>query len=403
MDRELRKLYNDAYTPDLYRRYVARLETHLGVKIPFRIAETPFFIPPALRARLAKAATEIVDLIADPALIETMSKAIPQHLDVPRRDALAGCLQIDFAICKDAQGELTGKVVELQGFASLFGLMVVQFDALTAELKGIKGLDRNWSTYYGDLDRSRFVARFGEAVLGGHPKEEVVLLDLDPPSQKTYCDFVATRMLIGVDAIAPHQIEREGARLFRRVEGHRVPIRRIYNRVVFDELARTGTKMPFDYREDLDVSWFPHPNWYWIWSKYTLPYVDHEAVPKATFLSQLQTIPDDLSRYVLKPLFSYAGSGVIIDVRRADLDAIPEGERDGWILQEKIHYEPGIVTPDGHGVKAEVRMMFLRGPHDEKPQLMLNLVRLSRGKMLGVDQNKDFDWVGGSIGMWPSD
>ena len=411
MDRELRRLFNAGYTPELYRRYVDRLEAYLGVKIPFRIAETPFFIPRALRDRLAKAATEIVEQISQPALIEQMKKAIPPSFDVPRCDGLASCIQVDFAICKDEHGELTGKVVEQQGFPSLYALMVVQTDALSEELARIPGLDRTWSLYYGGLDRTSFISRFRNALLDGNAPEEVVLLDLEPRSQKTYCDFVATKILTGVDAIAPQEIEREGLRLFRRVAGHRVPIKRIYNRIVFDELAglsvsqssasgRSGV-MPFDHREDLDVSWFPHPNWYWIWSKYTLPYVDHPAVPKATFLSELKRIPDDLTQYVLKPLFSYAGAGVKVDVTRADLDAVPEGEREGWILQEKIHYEPGIVTPAGHGVKAEVRMMFLRGSGDARPQLVLNLVRLSRGKMLGVDQNKGLDWVGGSVGIWP--
>src|SRR4051812_16956242 len=112
MDRELRRLFNAGYTPDLYRRYVERLEAYLGVKIPFRIAETPFFIPRELRSRLAKAAREIVEQISRPALIEQMKKAIPPNVDVPRCDALANCIQVDFAICKDDDGELTGKVVE---------------------------------------------------------------------------------------------------------------------------------------------------------------------------------------------------------------------------------------------------------------------------------------------------
>jgi len=403
MDRELRRLYNAGYTPDLYRRYVARLERNLDVKIPFRIAETPFFIPKALRDRLAKAANEIVAQISRPEVIEKMKKAIPSHLDVPRLDRLANCLQVDFAICKDEKGELTGKVVELQGFPSLYALMVAQVDALAEEMKGIPGLDHRWSLFYSGLDRDSFVARFKHALLAGNAPEEVVLLDLEPKEQKTYADFVATKQLTGVDAIAPEQIVREGNRLYRDVDGRRVRIRRIYNRIVFDELDTKGMHgvLPFEYREDLEVSWFPHPNWYWIWSKYTLPYVDHESVPKATLLSELKKIPDDLSRYVLKPLFSFAGSGVKVDPTREDIEAIAEKDRSAWLLQEKIFYEPGILTPEGHGVKAEVRMMFLRADDEETPTLVLNLVRLSRGKMLGVDHNKDFDWVGGSVGIWP--
>lgn len=401
MNPELRRLYNAAFTPDLYRRYLDRLETWLDVKIPFRIAESPLFLPKDLRQRLATSAREIVAQISDPKVIEAMKAAIPPALDVPRCDPLANCIQVDFAIVRGEDGELTGKVVELQGFPSLYALMVLQTEAMSEELRKIPGLEGPWSLFYSGHTRQSFVAKFKEALLAGNDPDEVVLLDLEPSAQKTYADFVATKQLTGVDAIGPEQIEREGNRLFRHKDGRKIPIKRIYNRIVFDELTNKGIALPFDYREDLDVTWFPHPNWYWIWSKYTLPHVNHAAVPKATYVSDLQEWPKDLSKYVLKPLFSFAGSGVVIDPTHADLDRIPASERGGWILQEKIVYEPALLMPSGEGVKAEVRMMFLRGPNDAKPELVLNLVRMSRGKMLGVDQNKGLDWVGGSIGIWP--
>lgn len=401
MDPDLRARFNAAFTPELYRRYVDRLEQRLDVKIPFRIAETPLFLSRPLRTRLATAAREIVAQISRPERIEAMKKAIPAHLDAPGLDALANCIQVDFAITRGDDGELTGKVVELQGFPSLYALMVLQTEALADELATIPGLQGPWSMFYSGLDRAAFVAKFKDALLAGNDPAEVVLLDLEPTKQKTYADFVATRMLTGVEPIGPEQIEREGRKLFRRRDGKRVPIRRIYNRIVFDELERAGASLPFAWTDDLDVSWFPHPNWYWILSKYTLPSVEHPAVPKARFLSELDRWPDDLSRYVLKPLFSFAGTGVKVDPTHEDLDAIPPEQRGGFLLQEKIEYAHALHTPEGHGVKAEVRMMFLRAPDQRDPELVLNLVRLSRGKMLGVDHNKDFDWVGGSVGIWP--
>ena len=106
---------------------------------------------------------------------------------------------------------------------------------------------------------------------------------------------------------------------------------------------------------------------------------------------------------MLKPLFSFAGSGVKVDVTRADIDAIPERDRQGWLLQEKITYAPALEMPSGDGVKAEVRMMFLRAPNEPAPRARAEpRLRLSRGKMLGVDQNKDLTWVGGSVGLWPT-
>lgn len=403
MDPALRSAFNAAFTPDFYSGFMGRFEAKLGCKIPFRVAETPLFLPAALRDSLAKAANEIVAQISAPALIERMKKAIPPELDVPRMDPLPNCTQVDFAIVRGPDGQLEGKVVELQAFPSLYALMVIQSDVMAEQLATIPGLDRRWSIYFSGLDRESFVRRLRHALLAGEEPEHVVLLDLDPPSQKTYPDFVATKMLTGVDAVCPTTLVKDGRRLFRKVDGHLVPVRRIYNRIVFDELASKKITLPFDYRDDLDVTWCSHPNWYWTWSKYTLPFIDHPAVPRARYVSELDRIPDDLERYVLKPLFSFAGSGVKVDPTRADIESIPAADRDKWIVQEKITYEPALPMPSGDGVKAEVRMMFLRAPDEDRPTLVLDLVRLSRGKMLGVDQNKDLTWVGGSVGMWPVD
>jgi len=403
MESTFRRAYNLAFRPELYEAYLARLQQVLGCSIPFRIAETPLFIPGPLRDRLARHATEIVRQISRPELVEKMKRAIPPHLDVPGMDALPSCVQVDFAIVRGPDGELDGRVVELQAFPSLYALMVLQSEVFADVLRTIPGLDRPWSIYFSGLDRAAFVERLRRAVLGGEAPESVVLLDLDPVNQKTYPDFVATKLLIGVDAVCPTTLIREGRKLYRRIGGELVQVKRLYNRVVFDELEAKKVELPFRYTDDLDVTWCSHPNWYWTFSKYTLPFIDHPAVPRARTLSELDRIPDDLSRYVLKPLFSFAGAGVKVDVTPEDLAAVPEEQRSGWLLQEKITYEPALEMPDGNGVKAEVRMMFLRAPDEPEPTLALNLVRLSRGKMLGVDQNRDLTWVGGSVGIWPAE
>jgi hypothetical protein len=403
MEPSFRRDFNAAYGPDFYRKYLDRFERRVGCKIPFRVAETPLFFTRALRDRLERSANEIVQQISNPALIEKLKVAIPPALDVPGMDPLPNCVQVDFAITRGPDGELEGKVVELQAFPSLYALMVLQAEVMSEMLAEMPGLDRNWSIYFSGLDRSSFTEHFRRAVLADEAPENVVLLDLDPPSQKTYPDFLATKELTGIDSICPTTLIRDGRKLLRKVDGRLVQVRRIYNRVVFDELEVKKVELPFKYTDDLDVSWCSHPNWYWTWSKYTLPSIDHPAVPRARTLAALGRIPDDLERYVLKPLFSFAGSGVNVDPTRADIDAIPAEQREGWLLQEKITYEPALIMPTGEGVKGEVRMMFLRAPGDAAPKLVLNLVRLSRGKLLGVDQNRDLTWVGGSVGIIPAD
>ncbi|MEO7331677.1 MAG: hypothetical protein ABI193_24090, partial [Minicystis sp.] len=255
MEPSLRRAFNAAYTPDFYSRYMERFERRVGSPIPFRVAETPFFIPLALRDRLERDANEIVAQISDPALIATMKKAIPPHLDVPGMDALPNCVQVDFAVSRNANGELEGKVVELQAFPSLYALMVLQSQVLTECLAEMPGLDRKWSLYFSGLDQESFLERFRRAVLGGEDPENVVLIDLDPPHQKTYPDFLATKMYTGVDAVCPTTLIREGKRLFRKVNGKLVQVKRFYNRVVFDELEAKKITLPFAYTDELDVSW----------------------------------------------------------------------------------------------------------------------------------------------------
>ncbi|WP_050436014.1 hypothetical protein [Chondromyces crocatus] len=403
MDPYFRRAFNQVFRPELYQEYMRRLEQRLQTSIAFRVAETPLFIPPSLRDRLARHATEIVRQISEPSLVEKLKRAIPPHLDAPGMDPLPNCVQVDFAIVRGPDGELDGRVVELQAFPSLYALMVVQSEILADVLRPYPELDRSWSVYFNGLSRDGFVEHLRRTVLGGEAPENVVLLDLNPPTQKTFPDFTATKMLLDVDSVCPTSLLREGRRLFRKVDGKLVQVRRIYNRVVFDELQRTRAELPFRYTDELDVSWCSHPNWYWTWSKTTLPHIDHVAVPRSWFVSELLEPPHDLENFVLKPLFSFAGAGVKLDVTLEDLAAIPPEERSGWLLQEKITYEPGLVMPDGNRVKAEIRMMFLRAPGEAEPKLTLNLVRLSRGKMLGVDQNKDLTWVGGTVGMWPTE
>ena len=396
MDPHFRDLFNSRFTNEIYERYSRDLASRLHCTFEFRLAESPLFLPDDFKARLTTAAREILDQLRRN--VAPMLRAIPAQWNAPGMDALPNFTQIDFAVVRDAGGTLVPKLIELQGFPSLTALQVVQRDAWNDALQSMPGLDREWSCWFSGLDRSAFLALARKTIAGDHDPKEVILMDLDPPRQKTYPDFAATKLLFGVDAVDPRTLTKRGNRLFRGS----TPVRRIYNRVVFDELISRGIDLPFDYRDELDVEWAPHPNWYWVWSKYSLPFLDHPAVPRATFLSNVDPIPGDLSPFVLKPLFSFAGGGVNVEPSRADLEAIPEPERAGWCLQEKIEYEPALRAADGGGVKIEIRMMFLRPDDAAEPVLAQNLVRLSRGKMLGVDFNKAFTWVGSSIALFPS-
>lgn len=402
MESNLRQKFNHNFSENVYKSTIANLESRLNCKFEFRVAETPVFLPADLRQRLETSCHEVIAQLSEPARISKMEKDLPKRYNTPRRTPLPGVAILDFAITRDARGMLIPKLVELQGFPSLLGLTCMHAEEWGKTLAAMPQMPAQWSSFFSGLDRGGFINLFRRSILGDHEAQFVVLADLNPARQKTAADFHATEILLGIESVCPSTFIREGNRLYRTKDGRKIQIKRIYHRVVFDELEKLGMKLPYSYDEDLDVEWFPHPAWYFIWSKSSLQHLNHPAVPRTLRLSELKEIPRPLDQYVLKPFHSFAGGGVNVDPTEADVNAIPDAARDNWCLQEKVIYAPVIEAADGGGVKVEVRMMLLRPDRDSKFTLATNLCRLSRGKMLGVDFNKDFTWVGGSVAMWPA-
>lgn len=393
---ELRRAYNAAYTDARYREYCRRLGDRGRMEIPFRLAETPVFVPPALRDEMVEASLEIFRQLSTPEALYGSLAAVPREFDVPGCDELPVFAVTDFAVTRDSGGRLAPKLIELQAFPTLYAFQVAQSEELARLCPAGERLD--W--YLSGLDTPAYKRIVGEAILSGLAPEEVVLLDLDPPHQKTAIDFAFTEQFWGVKAVDPSEIEKRGRELWYRPGGKPTRIRRIYNRLIFDELEAKGAKLPFDLTSRLDVSWAGHPNWYFRWSKHCLPGLRHPTVPESFFLSDLPAVPKDLENWVLKPLFSFAGSGVKVEVTAADIEAVPEEQRAHTLLMRKIEYAPVIETTDGNFSKVEVRVMFVW--KDEKPFPVTTLARLSQGKMMGVNYNKDRTWVGSSGNLWPA-
>ena len=401
MDQHFRALFNEAFNQDLYERYSADLRARVGAPTLFRLAETPVFLTREFSERCERAALEIVAQLCEPDRQSKLERAIPDRYRSPNRDALPNFAMFDFAAVKSADGSYAPQLIELQGFPSLMAFTLLQRDAWATALAGIVGLDLDWSCWYGDLDRDTFSALASRCVLGSHDPQRVILMDLQPEKQKTNADFAATKQLWGVDAISPTDLVKRGKRLYRRdAPGNELPVERIYNRTIFEELDSQHVLLPFDFRDELDVEWAPHPDWFWMWSKFAIPFLDHPCVPKARFVSELDGA-STLGR-VLKPAFSFSGGGVNLAPTLQDLERIPAGERGDWLLQERVTYAPAIRAADGGGVKFELRVMLLRP--DDAPSMIPaeNLCRLSRGDMVGVNFNENDTWVGSSVGILPA-
>jgi hypothetical protein len=391
---EYRKSFNENFTEEKYQECQDALIAGYA-KIPFRVAETPVFIPKDLSAKLIAAGEEIIKLIRQADFKELTADAIPKLWHVPGENDHPHFLTFDFGITKDQNGELVPMLIEMQGFPSLYGFQL----HLANQYIQTFGLDDTLTPLFGDFNDNNYLELVKQVILGDHEPHEVALMDVDALDQKTAIDFLITQKYVGMKILALADIIKEGKSLFYLENGRKVKLKRIYNRLIFDEVADKQDifKDSFDPREELDIEWVTHPNWFYRISKYTMPFLKSKFVPQTYFLSELTAMPEDLKNYVLKPLFSFAGMGVIIDVKSADIDAIKDPEN--WILQRKVKYEPVVESPDG-GVKVELRLMYL-WPDGGEPKLCINLARLSRGKMIGVRYNKDFDWVGGTVGLMP--
>jgi hypothetical protein len=388
-----RRAFNASWTERAYEAYKARLAEAAGSRIGFRLCESPVFVPPGLRDAMVQGALEIWDQLLQPSALERSKEAVPPDFDVPASDDHPLFAQADFAIV-EVGGRLVPRLIELQGFPSLYAFQLLQ-GRLCLEMMPGEGLDY----FLGGLDDAAYRRVLGDAILGGLAAENVVLLDLDPPGQGTYPDFAATERLFGVRAVCPTDVTKSGRELWYERDGRKTRILRVYNRVIVDELVAKKIELPFRFTEELDVQWAGHPNWFFRWSKHALPGLRHPLVPEARLLSELDRTPDDLERWVLKPLFSFSGTGVKVDVTPADLAAVPESERARTLLMRKVDYAPVVETADGGRSRVEVRVMFVW--RDGKPLPVTTLARLSRGKMMGVKFNRDRTWVGSTSCLWP--
>jgi hypothetical protein len=397
---ELRQAYNAAFTEERYRALQEWVDAEAGVHVPFRIGETPVFLPQALTAELERAAHEVLAAVRSPEVLRAAERAVPAGYRVPGEDAQPTFLQIDLALALE-DGHVVPRLIELQGFPSLYAFQWL----LTRAYRRHFAIPAEMTPYFGGYDDDSYVECLRELIVGDADPKTVVLLEIEPEQQKTRVDFAMTEKLLGITTLGLDEVVVRGRQAFYRDRGGRggavgtagggreIPIRRIYNRVIFDELARRGLDLPPLFRDELDLTWVGHPNWFWKISKFLLPFIRSRYAPPCHFLSELRELPDDLDSYVLKPLFSFAGLGVEIGVTAERLRAISRPE--DYILQRRIEYAPVIATPDVPA-KVEVRMMFV---WRDRPLLINNLVRMTKGKMVGVDFNKDRAWVGSSVAL----
>lgn len=388
----IRKQFNQSFSPEKYQDFLQELNSVHPGAIEFRVAETAVFVPRSFTRKIIDACESIVDIIVDPRFKELTNRAIPAGLEVPGENEHTQFIAFDFGICVNEEGEHEPQLIEMQGFPSLFAYEVLVDDVFRHHFD----VPDNYSAYLGGHTRESYIAHLKEIILGGHEPEHVILLEIFPHQQKTRIDFYCTADYVGIEAVCITDLIKEGQQLYYLKQGKKTLIKRIYNRVIFDDLFQQPAAVQEKgkiFFEALDVEWAPHPSWFYRISKYTLPLIRHPYVPPTFFLNEIKQLPGDLENYVLKPLFSFAGQGVVIDVTKEDIEQVNDPEN--WILQRKVKYADIIQTPDVPA-KAEIRIFYFWKDGEQRPVPANNLARLSKGKMIGVRYNKDKEWVGGS-------
>ncbi|TMP94802.1 MAG: hypothetical protein E6L06_01160 [Verrucomicrobia bacterium] len=389
----LRERFNADFTPEKYAALVRCLNETEKWPADFRISETPVFLTRDFTDEVTGAANAIVALTRAPEFMQHAAAALPKGLEVPNESAHPNFLVVDFAICTEGN-RLVPRLIELQAFPSLFGFQLLLLGCVR---KAYPAIPRNWTSSFGGIKDEAYLDLLQRTIIDDSAPENVVLLEIEPEKQKTRIDFAATETLLGIRPVCVTKIKKRGRQLFYDGDSGEVRIERVYNRVIFDELIRRpDLNLPFRFQDDLDVTWVGHPNWYFRISKHSLPFLKTEHTSPAFFADEFPG-SEKVDNYVLKPLYSFAGHGVEMEPTREKIAALKNPHE--WILQRKVDYAAFVPTIDGQKSKAEIRMMFVWPESDRDPTLVNNLVRMSQGKMMGVDFNVEKTWVGASIAL----
>jgi len=391
MIQKYRTQFNQEFSQEKYQKVNDLIKEKCGYEASFRLSESPVFLTKDFQEKLDDACKTIISQIKNMS-DEELSKAIPANCNVPNDTQKPHFLAIDFGICQSKNGEIIPQLIELQAFPSLFGFQKLFEEVITEVYPFLNDLKQS-------LSKEDYIRELKSVIIGNENPENVILLEIYPEKQKTFIDFALTEQYLGIKTVCLTKIKKEGTKLFYENDGKLIPINRIYNRVIFDELDKIeGLETEFDFRENVDVEWITHPNWFFKISKYILPKLKHEFVPKSYFLPDFPET-EQLENFVLKPLFSFAGSGVNLNPTQEIINKIED--KENYILQRKVTYAPLFEDINGEFSKAEIRLLFAWNPEKENPELLVNLVRMTKAAMVNVDFNKkDAIWIGSSMAFF---
>lgn len=396
MIKDIREAFNSGYREGYYKALLDDVVRSFGEQAAFRIAETPVFIPRSMQQKIFDACDAILEQLGAMDLKAVRQAFVPQKLQSPNPLGDPQFLAIDFGICENADGELEPQLIELQAFPSLMFYQAFLGKAFMDNYPTVPG--NGFHYFFGGLDEERYKDLARKLIVGDEDPENVVLLELYPERQRTRIDFWATRKALGIEPVSITEVRKQGQQIFYEKNGKTIPIHRIYNRVIWDELqSNPDLHLQFNLNDPVDATWVTHPDWFFIISKCLLPRLHNKYIPKAYYVNEMpQDL--DLGQYVLKPLFSFAGHGIDLAPTRATIEKLPN--KQDYILQRKVSYAPLIRTNTERNAKIEIRILYLWDEDVKRLRPVVNLTRMSKGAMINVSHQNNDTWVGSSISFF---
>jgi len=393
---KIREAFNLNFKQDYYENLLQHIEDTYFEPSAFRISETPVFIDKELKKKVFSACDAIIEQLWQIDFPEIREKFIPKELQSPVPMGKPHFLAIDFGLCDDGNGGITPQLIELQAFPTLFFYQPFLGNAFLEQYPNIP--KENLNFYFSGLNNESYRKEVSEVILGDENPANVILLELFPEKQKTRIDFWSTKKALGIEVVCMTKVRKEGRKLYYEKNGKTIAIHRIYNRVIFDELQRIeNLEINFNLNDDLDVEWVTHPDWFFMISKCIMPLLKHENVPKSYYLNDF---PEDLdlSDFVLKPLFSFAGQGINLYPDRPTIDKIED--KHNYILQQKVKYASLVKTNTVKNSKVELRMLYIWSEEENRLKPVINLTRMSKGEMINVSHQVNETWIGSSISFF---
>ncbi len=393
---KIREQFNAGFKEEYYENLKKEVVDTYGEGTAFRLSETPIFISKQVKNEIFDACESIIHQLWQLDFEKIREQFVPKHIQSPSKIGKPHFLAIDFGLCEDGKGGITPQLIELQAFPTLFFYQPFLGKAFLNNYPAMP--KAGFDYYFSGLDEAQYLQEVRDVIVANEKLENVILMELYPEKQKTRIDFWATQKALGIAVVCMTKIVKEGKNLFYFKDGVKTQIKRIYNRVIFDEIERTkDLKTEFNLNDDVDVEWVTHPDWFFMISKCVIPKLKHANIPNSFYLNDYPS-NIKLTNYVLKPLFSFAGLGIDLYPTKEKIAGI--ADKQNYILQEKVTYASAIKTNSEKNSKGEIRILYIWDQKNNRLKPVTNLGRMSKGELINVSHNTEETWIGSSIGFF---